>query len=133
MSGATLPFVTYEAESASNTTTGSVVTMSYKPSSTQDTPEMEASGRGYVALTSLGQYLSIPVTNAANAIVLRHCIPDTPTGGGITATLSLYINGAKRQTLTLSSVHNWLYGTVGSNGQSNSPSAGAPHVYWDES
>lgn len=130
--GAPVPFTTYEAEDPANTTTGTVVMMSGTPSATVATPEMEASGRGYVALTARGQYLDFHNVQAANTIVVRHCIPDAARGGGITATLSLYVNGVFRQSLSLSSTYNWLYGQGGNNGQSNSPSAGSPHVFWDE-
>jgi hypothetical protein len=133
--GAVVPFTTLEAESTGSTT-GSVVSMTTLPTSMTWTPEQEASARGYVALTATGQHVEFPNTRAANALVLRHCIPDAPTGGGMTATLSLYVNGVFRQKLTLSSTYNWLYGngTAGSNGQSNDPAiAGAtPHVFWDE-
>ena len=133
--GAVVPFTTIEAEDTGSTT-GSVVRMTTLPTSTTWTPELEASARGYVALTATGQHVEFPNTRAANALVLRHCIPDAPTGGGITATLSLYVNGSFRQKLTLSSTYNWLYsnGTSGSNGQSNDPtiSGATPHVFWDE-
>ena len=133
--GAVVPFTTVEAEDIGSTT-GSVVRMTTLPTSTTWTPEQEASSRGYVALTATGHYVDFPNTRAANALVLRHCIPDAPTGGGITATLSLYVNGVFRQKLTLSSTYNWLYGngTLGSNGQSNDPaiSGATPHVFWDE-
>jgi hypothetical protein len=131
--GAAVPFITHEAEDPANKTTGAVVKMTTLPVPGEDTPELEASGRGYVALTDQGQYLEFPNVEEANTIVIRDCIPDAPTGGGITATLSLYVNGEKRQTLTLSSFHNWLYGKPITNGQSNDPSAGQPHVFWDES
>ena len=55
-----------------------------------------------------------------------------PTAAGISATLSLYVNGVFRQKLNLTSKYNWLYGPVGQNGQSNDPKAGVPHVFWDE-
>lgn len=133
--GAVVPFTTMEAENAGSTT-ASVVRMTTLPTSTTWTPELEASARGYVSLTATGQNVEFTPNREANALVVRHCIPDAPTGGGITATLSLYVNGVFRQKLNLSSTHNWLYGngTAGSNGQSNDPTiAGAtPHVFWDE-
>ncbi|HEY3333184.1 MAG TPA: glycosyl hydrolase family 28-related protein [Capsulimonadaceae bacterium] len=131
--GANVAFTTIEAEDTKNTTTGTVVKLIGTPGSTDSSPELEASCRGYVSLAATGQSLQIPIKAAANTIVLRHCIPDAAAGGGLTGTLSLYVNGTKRQTITLSSLHNWLYGTAGTNGQSNSPTAGVAHVFWDES
>jgi hypothetical protein len=130
--GAAVPFTTYEAEAATNKVKGSAVKMTAPPSSTDSTPELEASGRGYVELKNQGDFVEFPNVRAANTILLRHCIPDAPGGGGTTATLSLYVNGAFRQALKLSSMHNWLYGAPGQNGQANEPSAGQPHVFWDE-
>jgi hypothetical protein len=130
--GARVPFVTYEAEAPANHTTGRIVRMTGLPSSTASSPEMEASSRAFVELAKPNDSLDIRVTNPANTLVLRHCIPDAPGGGGITATLSLLVNGQFRQSLELSSKHNWLYGPEGQNGQSNDPSAGQPHVFWEE-
>jgi len=127
--GAKVPFITLEAEKAQ--TNGGVVTMQDPPSKVV-TPEMEASGRGYVELNATGHSVVFPVTARANSIVIRHCIPDAPEGGGMEGSLSLFINGAFSQSLTLSSRHNWLYGEAGQNGQSNTP-GGAPHVFWEES
>lgn len=131
--GADVPFTTYEAEAPGNTTTGKIVHLSSPPESLDSSPELEASGRAYVELTDIGQYLEFPYVIAANTVVIRHCIPDSLTGGGIRATLALYVNGVYRQSLTLSSHHNWLYGSAGTNGQSNNPLDGHPHVFWDES
>lgn len=134
--GATVPFVTLEAEDPANRVAGQVIAMSGLPSPAMWTPALEASGRAYVQLTNTGDYLEFPNVPAANTIVIRHCIPDAPTGGGILGTLSLYVNGVKRQSLTLSSKYNWLYQTSGTNasqnGQSNVPGAGPAHVFWDE-
>ena len=130
--GALVPFVTYEAEAPGNRTTGKIVRMTGPPSATNSSPELEASGRAFVELSKPQDSLDIHVTNPANTIVLRHCIPDAPSGGGITATLSFFVNGQFRQSLELSSKHNWLYGPEGQNGMSNDPTAGQPHVFWDE-
>ncbi len=130
--GATVPFTTIEAEAPDNRTTGQVIKMTGLPTRTTMTPELEASGRAYVELNKIGDYLDFSNMRAANTIVLRHCIPDAPTGDGLTATLSLYVNNTLRQSLTLSSKYNWLYGEAGQNGQSDDPAAGTPHVFWDE-
>jgi hypothetical protein len=132
--GANVPFVTHEAEDAVDTLSGgTIVAMTSSPNTSTITPEQEASGRAYVQLNDTGDSLSVTATKVANAIVLRHCIPDATNGGGTTATLSLYVNGTKRQSLSLSSKYNWLYtSTASANGQSNSPGSGIPHVFWDE-
>lgn len=131
--GASVPFLTYEAESSANQTNGAVVSLTGQPGPNDMSPQLEASGRAFVELRGTGKWLAIPVTAAANALVLRHSIPDAPQGGGLQATLSLYVNGEKRQSLTFTSKFNWLYGAAGGNGQSNDPAAGTAHVFWDES
>lgn len=132
--GAIHSFFTIEAEAASNTLSGSgasIARMSF-PAQRKASPEQEASGRAYVQLTETGDTLSIPIAEPVNAIVIRHCIPDTIQGGGAEATLTLLVNGQERQKLSLSSRHNWLYGDADHNGQSNNPEDGDAHVFWDE-
>ena len=132
--GASVPFVTLEAEAAANLTNGMVVRLTGLPKAEDHSPELEASGRAYVELKKVGDYLQFPNVPACNAMVIRHCIPDAPEGGGITATLGLYVNGQRRQDISLTSKYNWLYGSGkrGENGQNNTPTA-FPHVFWDES
>lgn len=130
--GAVMPFVTHEAENAI-VHGGTVEIFSGLPGSTTHTAALEASGRAYVRLGQTGDSLTIPVHQPADRLVLRHSIPDAPQGGGIEATLNLYVNGLYRQTITLSSARNWLYGDPSKNGQSNDPAAGPAHVFWDES
>jgi hypothetical protein len=134
--GAVVPFTTYEAEAAT-TSGGSVVQMTGAPSATNWTPEMEASGRAFVQLNNTGDRVDFTNIRAANALVIRHCIPDAPTGGGITATLSLYVNGVFRQKLTLTSKFGWLYGepVINSAWHNNDPTTltnPTAHAYWDE-
>jgi len=126
--GAAVPFVTIEAESAA--TTGRVVRLEGRPTDDSVSPALEASGRAYVELTH-GQRLDVTVTRPANTIVIRHCIPDAATGGGLDATLTVLVNGIERQRLALTSRHSWMYGPE--NGQANDPARGHPKAYWDES
>jgi len=43
----------------------------------------EASERKYVTLDSTGDYVSFKLKNAANALVIRYCIPDSEDGKGL--------------------------------------------------
>ncbi len=129
--GATVPFITLEGEEGSSN--GSMVQLG-TPFPWPSTPAQEASGRAFIELANTGEYVEFNVPADANTFLIRHCIPDAPGGGGITNTLSLYVNGVEQQDVTLSSKFNWLYvtnGIVGGNGQSNTPN-GFPHVFWDE-
>jgi hypothetical protein len=61
------------------------------PTTEYSSPELEASGHAFVALTGTGQYVQWTNNTGGNitAINLRSGIPDAPTGGGITNTLDL--------------------------------------------
>jgi len=109
--GATTPFTTLEAEAG--ILGGGATISAFIPGSpvpTAPTKELEASGGAYVVLDQIGQCVSWsnPVANA-NAIVIRASIPDAPNGGGITATIDLYVDGVFRQAITLSSKQSWNY------------------------
>ena len=122
--GATVPWLEYEAEDAS--TNGVVI----GPDRTFGTLPSEASGRRAVRLDSMGQYVEFTSTARANAIVVRYVIPDAAGGGGMTATLNLYVGGTLRQPLALTSRYAWSYG--GEASTSNDPSQGGAHHYYDE-
>src|SRR6266516_1150736 len=102
--GATVPFTEYEAEDAA--TNGTVLASSR----TATTLASEGNGRAAVTLAGTGRYVEFTLTQPADAVVLRYSIPDSPGGGGITAPLAVYVNGAKDRDLTLTSKYSWLYG-----------------------
>ena len=133
--GAVTPFTTLEAESGALGGSGARV-IAFTPGSpvpTVPTQELEASGMAYVLLTNLNDSVSWtnPVSSA-NAIVIRSCIPDAPTGGGIVATLDLYVDGVFRQAVTLSSQQSWNYRGVATTNQDNPNSGGTPWHFWNE-
>src|ERR1700694_5831488 len=105
--GAQLGIVEQEAENA--TTNGTILpfdTSAYTLSG-------EASGRQAVQLTP-GQYVAFTLTQRANAMTIRYAIPDSPTGGGIDAPLTVSVahNGhsnTRAQTITLTSKYSDLY------------------------
>ena len=109
--GATTPFVSYEAEAGKLSGGAKVVALKSAPTTRYASPELEASGHAYVALAATGHEVSW--TNRTGQpitfINVRASIPDAPTGGGITATLNLYVNGIFRQRLNLNSRQSWIY------------------------
>ena len=121
--GAAVPWITLEAEQAK--TTGRVLGPDYAG----QTAVREASGRRCVRLSSTGQYLEFKATADAQGIVVRYCIPDSPDGQGIDATLGLYINGHPLKKLPMTSRYSHLYGRYPFD---NKPSSGAPRNFWDE-
>jgi hypothetical protein len=125
--GAIVPWTSYEAED------GVVRGGAYVagPGRKLGTPEGEASGRKAVMLKQTGASIEWVAAGPANSIVIRNSIPDAPNGGGLEATLSLYVNGQKKTSLKLSSVHSWIYG--GDATQTDSPSNGPARKVYDES
>ena len=129
--GAAVPYVSYEAEAARYQ--GTLVEADPLRTFGHTNFGTESSGRKSVRLTGSGQFVEFTSVNQANSIVVRNSIPDAPAGGGIDATISLYVNDQFVQKLTLSSRNSWLYGTTDdTESLSNSPSADARRLF-DES
>nr|WP_202532464.1 right-handed parallel beta-helix repeat-containing protein [Streptomyces sp. SID3212] len=110
--GATTPFVTVEAETG--TLGGGARVRSIAPGAaapTKATLEGEASGYSLVELKANGDSVTLPNSTGknANTLVVRASIPDSAAGGGIDASLNLYVNGTFRQAITLSSRQAWNY------------------------
>ncbi|MEV7341350.1 discoidin domain-containing protein [Streptomyces sp. NPDC093544] len=96
-SGATLPFTSVEAESA--TTTGTKIGPDY----TQGTLASEASGRQAVRLTA-GQRVEFTAPRAANAVNLAYSVLDGQSGS-----LDVYVNGTKlAKTLAVTSRYSYV-------------------------
>ncbi|MBG0851051.1 discoidin domain-containing protein [Streptomyces spinoverrucosus] len=95
--GATLPFTSVEAESA--TTTGAKIGPDY----TQGTLASEASGRQAVRLTA-GQRVEFTVPRAANAVNVAYSVPDGQSG-----TLNVYVNGTRlAKTIAVTSKYSYV-------------------------
>jgi Malectin domain/Pectate lyase superfamily protein len=101
--GATIPYIEMPAYSA--TTNGKVI----GPSFVVGDLAADAVNRRAVTLTQ-GQYVQFTLPQAANSINVRYSIPDSATGGGINATINLYVNGNKQTSLPLTSQYSWVYG-----------------------
>lgn len=95
--GATLPFTSVEAESA--TTTGTKIGPDY----TQGTLASEASGRQAVRLAA-GQRVEFTVPRAANAVNVAYSVPDGQSGS-----LNVYVNGTKlAKTIAVTSKYSYV-------------------------
>ncbi|MEV1082590.1 discoidin domain-containing protein [Streptomyces sp. NPDC050211] len=95
--GATLPFTSVEAESA--TTTGTKIGPDY----TQGTLASEASGRQAVRLAA-GQRVEFTVPRAANAVNVAYSVPDGQSGS-----LNVYVNGTKlAKTIVVTSKYSYV-------------------------
>ena len=136
VAGATTPFQTYQAPEGVLGGGASVVSLAGSPTSEYDSPQGEASGHAYVQLTGTGQSVGwVNQTGAPiNFLNVRASIPDSAsTGGGLTATLDLYVNGVFRQALNMNSIQSWQYeGNNNYNGSDQNPADGDPRDFWDE-
>ncbi|HEV2483584.1 MAG TPA: glycosyl hydrolase family 28-related protein [Puia sp.] len=121
--GATIPWITYEAEQMR--TTGTVLGPGYEPYRV----ETESSGERCVKLTAKGQYVEFTAIRAANSLVIRYSLPDASSGGGVQSSLGIYRNGRRVQTCAISSRYAWLYGKYPF---SNDPAMGTPRHFYDE-
>jgi hypothetical protein len=138
--GASVPYTEYEAEAASYTGTliGPSTQMWMNGGSLNTEIAAESSGREAVELSSTGQYVKFTTTKQCNSIVVRYIIPDSSGGGGISATLSCYVNGTLNQELNMTSQYSWDYGSnlnyttssgVNVPGYNESPGGDAFHLY----
>lgn len=133
--GANTPFVSYEAEDGYWGNGATVYYLTNAPTTPYSSPELEASGHAFVALTGTGQYVQWTNNTGQNitAINLRSCIPDAPTGGGISNTIDLYVNGTFRQAFGVNSVQNYCYEGTNYNGQADkNPADGDPRDFWND-
>ncbi|MGW3464363.1 discoidin domain-containing protein, partial [Streptomyces olivaceoviridis] len=95
--GATLPFTSVEAESATGNGT------KIGPDYTQGSLASEASGRQAVRL-SPGQWVEFTVPRASNAVNIAYSVPDGQSGA-----LNVYVNGTKlAKTLPVTSKYSYV-------------------------
>ncbi|MEV7815654.1 discoidin domain-containing protein [Streptomyces flaveolus] len=95
--GATLPFTSVEAESATGNGT------KIGPDYTQGSLASEASGRQAVRL-SAGQRVEFTVPRAANAVNIAYSVPDGQSGA-----LNVYVNGTRlAKTLPVTSKYSYI-------------------------
>ncbi|WP_405564695.1 glycosyl hydrolase family 28-related protein [Streptomyces sp. NBC_01180] len=121
-SGASLPYSEVQAEDAD--TNGTRSGPSYQQGQLAD----EASYRKAVTLQGSGQYVTFTTPVDTNSIDVRYSIPDTSDGSAYTAPLSLSIDGAAQDDLSLTNAYSWFYGSYPF---TNTPGSN-PHHFFDE-
>lgn len=124
--GAHLPYDMYEAEDGLLSGGAAVI----GPNRVIGDPAGEASGRKAVTLESTGSSVEFTTRASTNTLVTRFSIPDAPGGGGLDATLDVYVDGTFLKAIALTSKYAWLYGNEAAPG--NSPGAGGPRHIYDE-
>ncbi len=98
-----------------------------------ENPAAEAVGRMAVKLEKTGDAVSWNAAEEGDGLSVRFCIPDAQNGGGINATLSLFVNGEKTESLNLTSKYAWIYGDENESPAtwSNAPTNGTPKKFFD--
>ncbi|MEU2543866.1 discoidin domain-containing protein [Streptomyces roseolus] len=124
--GANMPYDMYEAEDGTPGGGATVV----GPNRTVGDIAGEASGRKAVNLDATGEYVEFTTRASTNTLVTRFSIPDAPGGGGTDSTINVYVDGAFKKALPLTSKYAWLYGAE--TNPENAPSAGGPRHIYDE-
>lgn len=126
--GMDMPWIEHQAEDA--VTNGTVLGPSRKKWDANHI-EAEAVGRKAVRLDDVGEYVEFTTTAPTNSIVVRLSIPDAPSGGGIDATLSVFV-GDKKLSLPVTSRYSWTYkGNLIGDPIVDIP-AEDPHAFFDE-
>jgi hypothetical protein len=121
--GARLPFVPYPAIDAR--TDGTVI----GPGTYFGTLAAEAEGREAVTLRGQGEYITFTLRAPANAVDFHYSIPDSADGAGLTAPLSLYVDGRYDKALTLTSRYSWFFGSYPF---TRNPADGKGHHFYDD-
>ena len=102
--GADIPWITYEAEQMQ--TNGAILKPSYQPHCV----ESESSNQQCVKLNQPKQYVTFAAKEAANSIVIRYSLPDSPKGGGVNSAIDIFVNGQNVHQAKISSKYALLYG-----------------------
>ncbi|KAI9431061.1 parallel beta-helix repeat protein [Russula earlei] len=121
--GATIPWITYEAEHMQ--TNGKIIGPAYDPYKV----ETESSGQRAVLLRSKSEFVQFASGMNANSMVIRYSIPDSKDGKGLEYPLEIFINGKLIRHCTLTSRYAWLYGKYPF---TNNPADGKPRHFYDE-
>ena len=124
--GATMPYTLQQAENAVVGGGANIV----GPNRIIGDLAGEASGRMAVTLNNTGAYVEFNAEQATNTLVTRFSIPDAPAGGGIEATLNIYVDGQFEKAIELTSKHAWMYGAE--TNPNNNPTSGGPRHIYDE-
>lgn len=102
-----MPYTRYEAEDGS---WGSGAIHRASPTFNQAEIASEASNQEYVGLPTNGASIGWNISQPADGITLRFTMPDNEsTGLGNNGSLDVYVNGAFRQTISLTSYYAYQY------------------------
>ncbi|MDH6672405.1 hypothetical protein M2277_003067 [Paenibacillus sp. LBL] len=127
--GASMPYTRYDTDDAAR---GGGAILKTAPTFDQALTASEASGQSYVALPSNGSSLEWTVRQGESGagVTMRYTMPDSSNGMGLNGSLDVYVNGAKKKTIPLSSYYSWQY--FSSDHPEDAPGGGRPLFRFDE-
>ncbi|EFU41267.1 APHP domain protein [Paenibacillus vortex V453] len=127
--GASMPYTRYDTDDAAQ---GGGAILKTAPTFDQALTASEASGQSYVALPSNGSSLEWTVRQGEGGagVTMRYTMPDSSNGMGLNGSLDVYVNGAKKKTIPLSSYYSWQY--FSSDHPEDAPGGGRPLFRFDE-
>lgn len=127
--GASMPYTRYDTNDAAR---GGGAILKTAPTFDQALTASEASGQSYVALPSNGSSLEWTVRQGEGGagVTMRYTMPDSSNGMGLNGSLDVYVNGAKKKTIPLTSYYSWQY--FSSDHPEDAPGGGRPLFRFDE-
>ncbi|GAA0830761.1 CARDB domain-containing protein [Bifidobacterium pullorum subsp. gallinarum] len=127
--GASMPYTRYDTDDAAR---GGGAILKTAPTFDQALTASEASGQSYVALPSNGSSLEWTVRQGEGGagVTMRYTMPDSSNGMGLNGSLDVYVNGAKKKTIPLTSYYSWQY--FSSDHPEDAPGGGRPLFRFDE-
>jgi fibronectin type 3 domain-containing protein len=130
--GCSMPYTRYRAADSTVATYGGGATLKSSPTFNRMNIATQASGQAYVELSTSGAYVQWHVTQSNQAgVTMRFTLPDTADGMGQSGSVDCYVNGAKVQTIDLTSYYAWQY-FGGGGDPADSNNGGVPAFAFDE-
>lgn len=104
--GANMPYTRYDSKQA---VISGGATVKESKDFAKNNIASQASEQSYIELPKAGSYAEWTMQTTGNGITMRFTMPDSSDGMGQNGSLDVYVNGAKRKTVDLTSYYMWQY------------------------
>ncbi|MGA3008415.1 MAG: malectin domain-containing carbohydrate-binding protein, partial [Opitutaceae bacterium] len=131
--GGSFPWTRYRAADSTVATYGGGATLETSPNFDKMNLATQASNQAYVQLSAAGAYVQWTVSQSNQAgVTMRFTLPDAANGYGQNGSVDCYVNGAKVQTISLTSYYAWQYFGGGGDPSDTPVSGDVPAFAFDE-
>jgi fibronectin type 3 domain-containing protein len=131
--GGTFPWTRYRAADSTVASYGGGATLKSAPTFDKMNLATQASAQAYVELSASGAYVQFTNTLAnQGGVTMRFTLPDAANGLGQNGSVDCYVNGAKVQSITLTSYYAWQYFGGGGDPSDTPVSGDVPAFAFDE-